>query len=86
MDNPLPLIVFFAVIAALIIVLAFLIRRPKKNRAQSRSAGRTNASDAGDSSAPLWFMAGGASHDSGHSGYSGGDSGGSDGGGGGGGE
>jgi hypothetical protein len=83
MDNPTPFIIFIAVTLASIITLAFIMR-PQKNRAQSRHTGRTNASDAGDTSMPLWFIAGG-SHDSGHSGgYSGGDSG--DGGGGGGGE
>ena len=87
MDNPLPFIIFIAITLALVITLA-LIMRPQKNR-PSRTTGRTNASDAGDTSMPLWFSAG-SHHDSdsgGHSGgYSGGDSGGSDGGGGGGGE
>lgn len=90
MDNPIPYIIFIAVTLAFIITLA-LIMRPQKHRAQSRHAGRTNASDAGDTSTPMFFSAGAASHhdsdSGGHSGgYSGGDSGGGDGGGGGGGE
>jgi hypothetical protein len=85
MTNPLPFIIFCAVTAALIIVLA-LHMRPKKNRERPRHTGRTNASDAGDTIAPLWFAGGASHHDYGSGGYSGGDSGGSDGGGGGGGE
>jgi hypothetical protein len=83
MDNPTPFIIFIAVTLASIITLAFIMR-PQKNRAQSRHTGRTNASDAGDTSMPLWFIAGGSHHDSDSSGHSGGYSGGDSGGGGGG--
>jgi uncharacterized membrane protein YgcG len=86
MENIIPIIVFAAVI---LFVAITLYRRLGRNHSQpSRTNGRTNASDASDTSTPMFFSAGAASHhDSGSGSHGGGDSGGGcDGGGGGGGE
>jgi uncharacterized membrane protein YgcG len=86
MENIISIIVFAAVF---LFVAITLYRRLGRNHSQpSRTNRRTNASDTGDTSTPMFFSAGAASHhDSGSGSHGGGDSGGGcDGGGGGGGE